>query len=396
VTYPFRADSPTARLSHGKSRVAAEPIPAATPDLDARRIARQLAAFRTPDPGRSWFEVAVTLLPFLALFGAILWAVSAGNLLALLATPLAGLFLLRLFIIQHDCGHGSFFASRKMNDRLGKALGVLTLTPYECWRASHRLHHAGTGNLDARGFGDVDTLTVREYRERSPLGRFGYRLYRHPIVLLGFGPAYLFLLRHRLPVGHMRDGPKVWISAMGTNAAAAGILAALAWVFSIGSTALVFVPVLLTAASMGVWLFYIQHQFEGAHWDRKPEWEFHEAALLGSSHLDLPPVLAWFSGHIGIHHVHHLMSRVPFYRLPDVLAAHPDLAEVNRFTARDTIAPLWLTLWDEDRRKLVRFRDVTGPRASESEQECGPAQGAGGLTEKAKPRIAPGDPRLVA
>ncbi len=338
--------------------LAAGPVHNSVQSLDARHIARKLAKFRTPDARRSWFEVAVTLLPFLALFGAILWAVSAGYLIALLATPLAGLFLLRLFIIQHDCGHGSFFASRKMNDRLGKALGVLTLTPYECWRASHALHHAGTGNLDARGFGDVDTLTVREYRALSPLGRFGYRLYRHPLVLLGIGPAYLFLLRHRLPIGHMRDGAGVWISAMGSNAATAGVLAALAWMFGVGATALVFVPVLLTAASMGVWLFYIQHQFEGAHWDRKPEWEFHEAALLSSSYLDLHPVLGWFSGHIGIHHVHHLMSRIPFYRLPEVLEAHPELADVNRFTARDTIAPLGLTLWDEDRRELIRFGDI--------------------------------------
>jgi len=354
VTYPFRGEQAQSDDAKREGIDAGNDIGT----LDPRDMARKLARFRTPDAKRSWFEVAVTFVPIVVIFGAILWAVSAGYWLALLATPLAGLFLLRLFMIQHDCGHGSFFASRAMNDRLGRAIGVLTLTPYDCWRESHALHHAGTGNLDARGFGDVDTLTVREYAALSPLGRFGYRLYRHPVVLLGFGPAYLFLLRHRLPIGHMRDGIAPWISAMGTNAAAAGSLTALAMLFGVGATALVFFPVLLTAASMGVWLFYIQHQFEGAHWDRKPDWEFHEAALMGSSHLDLHPLLAWFTGYIGIHHVHHLMSRIPFYRLPDALAANPQLAQVNRFTARDSIAPLWMTLWDEDARKLVRFDEA--------------------------------------
>lgn len=363
MTYPLRAKSPEARLTRGAAGGAAVEDAAvnaqsARPALDPRRVARDLAVFRTPNAKRSWFELAVTLLPFLALFGAIAWAVSAGYPLALLATPLAGLFLLRLFIIQHDCGHGSFFASRQMNDRLGRALGILTLTPYECWRASHALHHAGTGNLDARGFGDVDTLTVREYQALSPLKRLGYRLYRHPFVLLGIGPAYLFLLRHRVPIGHMRDGAHIWLSAMGTNAATAGILALLVWAFGALAALAVFLPVLLTAASLGVWLFYVQHQFEQAHWDRKPDWEFHEAALLGSSHLDLHPVLGWFTGHIGIHHIHHLMSRIPFYRLPEALAAHPELAQMNRYTARDAIRPLLLTLWDEDTRRLVSFGEA--------------------------------------
>lgn len=337
-------------------------VPSAqSPALDAKGLMRELAAFRTPNSARSWWELAITLVPFIALFTGLLFAVEAGYCVVLLLTPLAGLFLLRLFIIQHDCGHGAYFASRATNDWLGRALGVLTLTPYDCWRRSHSLHHAGTGNLDARGFGDVDTLTVREYQERSPLKRFGYRLYRHPLVLLGIGPAYLFLIRHRLPVGHMRDGSTYWISAMGTNAASLGLLALIVWQFGWLASALVFFPVLLTAASVGVWLFYIQHQFEDAHWETGKAWNFHDAALLGSSYLHLPPGLRWFTANIGIHHVHHLASRIPFYRLPEVLEAHPDLAEVNRFTTRQTFTPLALTLWDEDRRKLVRFRDAVVP-----------------------------------
>jgi len=326
--------------------------------IDPRQLMRDLQAFRDPRPGRSGWELAITLIPFLALFALIAMAVKAGYLVALAATPLAGLFLLRLFIIQHDCGHGAFLPNRAGNDWIGRAIGALTLTPYDCWRHSHARHHANTGNLDMRGFGDVDTLTVREYRERTRMGRFLYRLYRHPVVLLGFGPAYLFLLRHRLPIGLMTEGRIYWISAMITNLVTALLLAIPLYFVGFGVTALVFFPVLLSAASMGVWLFYVQHQFPDAHWDHAKDWSFHDAALHGSSHLELPPVLAWFSGHIGIHHVHHLASRVPFYRLPEVLEKHPRLRDLNRFTAWQAWGTLRLALWDEDRRGMVSFREA--------------------------------------
>ncbi len=320
---------------------------------------RDLQAFRDPRTGRSSWELAITLFCFLALFALIAIAVEAGHLLALAATPLAGLFLLRLFIIQHDCGHGAFLRNRAGNDWIGRALGAFTLTPYDCWRRSHALHHAATGNLDARGFGDVDTLTVREYRERSRWGRFFYRLYRHPVVLLGVGPAYLFLLRHRLPIGLMDQGRVYWFSAIGTNLVTALILAVPLYFLGFGSTALVFFPVLLSAASAGVWLFYVQHQFPEAHWDYAADWSFHDAALHGSSHLDLPPVLGWFTGHIGIHHVHHLASRIPFYRLPEVLEQHPRLRTMNRFTIMQACRTLRLALWDDDRREMISFREAS-------------------------------------
>ncbi len=324
-------------------------------DMDPRQLVRDLSAFRHPHAGRSAWELAITLVPFLFLSGLMLATVDAGFLLALSLTVPAGLLLLRLFLIQHDCGHGSFLPGRSANDWLGRALGVLTLTPYDCWRRSHALHHAGTGNLDARGFGDVDTLTVREFHERSRWGQLRYRLYRHPAVLLGLGPAYLFLLRHRLPIGLMKEGRFYWVSAMATNAATALLLAPLIHQFGIAVVAAVFLPALLIAASTGVWLFYIQHQFEEAHWDHGTSWSFHDAALRGSSHLDLPPVLRWFTANIGIHHVHHLASRIPFYRLPEVLRAYPGLKGVNRFTAAQTLSTLRLALWDEDQRRLVAF-----------------------------------------
>ncbi|KUR70947.1 fatty acid desaturase [Novosphingobium fuchskuhlense] len=319
---------------------------------------RELQAFRDPRPARSGWELAITLVPFLVLFAGIAVAVKAGYWLALAATPLAGLFLLRLFIIQHDCGHGSFLRNRASNDWIGRALGVLTLTPYDCWRRSHAMHHAGTGNLAARGVGDVDMLTVREYRQRTWRGRLAYRLYRHPLVLLGLGPAYLFLVRHRLPIGLMNSGWIYWASSIGTNLGTALVLALPLVLFGFGVTALVFFPVLLSAASLGVWLFFVQHQFRDAHWQEAQDWSFHDAALHGSTHLELPRILGWFTGHIGIHHVHHLASRIPFYRLPEVLETHPRLREVNRFNALQACGTLRLALWDEHRQEMVTFGEA--------------------------------------
>ncbi len=326
--------------------------------LEPRKLVSELKPFATPHSGRSFWELAITIIPFLAVMLAMLTAIEAGYYAALALVPLAGLLLLRIFIIQHDCGHGAFLAKRTGNDWIGRALGVLTFTPYDCWRRSHTLHHANTGNLDARGFGDVDTLTIREFYASGPIKRAFYRLYRHPVVLLGIGPAYLFLLRHRLPVGLMRQGMVYWVSALATNLATAAILGVMVFAFGLGTTALVVIPTLLIAASLGVWLFYIQHQFEAAHWDAGGEWSFHEAALHGSSHLDLPQPLRWFTANIGVHHVHHLASRIPFYRLADVLKAYPELRSLNRFTMAQTISPLRLALWDEDKRQLVTFREA--------------------------------------
>jgi len=326
--------------------------------LEARQLMRELSAFKTPRISRSSWELASTLLPFVTLFAVMLFAVDAGYYWALALAPVTGLLLLRLFIIQHDCGHGAFLPGRKGNDWVGRAMGVLTLTPYDCWARSHAIHHASTGNLDARGYGDVDTLTVQEYADSPRLKRWFYRFYRSPAVLLGLGPAYLFLLRHRLPIGLMKAGWIYWIAAMGTNLVTAIILGSLVYAFSFATVAMIFLPVLLIAASTGVWLFYVQHQFEHGHWDKDAEWSFHDAALMGSSHLELPAVLRWFTGNIGIHHVHHLASRVPFYRLPEVLRTFPELHDLNRFTMRDTFSMMRLALWDESQRRLVSFREA--------------------------------------
>ena len=214
-------------------------------------------------------------------------------------------------MIQHDCGHGSFFRYRVANDWLGRAIGVLTLTPYDFWRRTHALHHANSGNLGRRGIGDVDTLTVHEYLSQSRWGRLRYRLYRHPIAMFGLGPAYLFLFKHRLPIGLMRAGWQPWLSTMVTNIVIAILIATMIWLIGAGPFLLVHVPIALLAASIGVWLFYVQHQFEDTFWVEDECWNFHQAALQGSSHYDLLGVLRWFTANIGVHHVHHLCGPIP-------------------------------------------------------------------------------------
>lgn len=275
----------------------------------------------------------------------------------LMAIPVAG-FLVRLFMIQHDCGHGAFFPKRFANDWTGRILGILTFTPYDYWKRNHALHHATSGNLDRRGTGDILTLTVDEYFTRSAWGRFCYRAYRNPLVMFGVGPAFLFFFQHRLPFGQMSGGLRPWISAVGTNLAIAALSSLVIWFVGIRALLAIHLPVVFLAASMGVWLFYVQHQFEQVAWSRDPTWNLHDAALSGSSHYDLPAVLRWFTADIGVHHVHHLCSRIPFYRLRRVLRDHPWLHARGRVTFTQSLASVRLALWDESEQKLVSFRDV--------------------------------------
>jgi omega-6 fatty acid desaturase (delta-12 desaturase) len=328
------------------------------PETDPRALLRQIAPFGQPRPGRSLVELGITAGPLVLLWLLSWAALDAGYWAGLLLTVPAGGFLLRLFLIQHDCGHGAFFRSRMSNDWLGRILGVFTWTPYDYWRRCHAVHHATTSNLDARGVGDVDTLTVAEYHALSRPRRIIYRIYRHPVVLFGVGPAYLFLLRHRLPVGMMTKGWRPWISAMGTNAGIAAVAGALIWAMGLKLFLLVHLPITLVAATLGVWLFYVQHQFEHTHWDAAEDWSFHTAALHGSSHYDLPPVLRWLSANVGAHHVHHLAGRIPFYRLQEVLRQVPVLAEISRVTLRESFRAVGLVLWDEKKRRLVSFREA--------------------------------------
>jgi omega-6 fatty acid desaturase (delta-12 desaturase) len=325
---------------------------------DSRALAQMLAPYRGPNGARGVLELVITAVPF-GLIWILMWAtLDTGYWICLLlAVPAAG-FLVRLFMIQHDCGHGSFFPHRFANDWVGRVIGVVTLTPYDFWRRTHALHHASSGNLDRRGIGDIDTLTVREFLALPRWRQLLYRLYRHPIVMFGVGPSYLFILRHRLPMGMLRSGWQPWLSTMATNAAIAILVATMIWLVGIKSFLLVHLPIMVLAASIGVWLFYVQHQFEDTFWAQDKDWNFQEAALHGSSHYDLPSVLRWFTANIGVHHVHHLCSRIPYYRLPRVLQDHPQFAVAGRLTLFQSLRCVRRVLWDEGRRRLISFREL--------------------------------------
>ena len=331
---------------------------------EASNWSKTLARYRNPSAARSLIEIGITIGPFVALWAATWLGVYFGYWISLvLAIPAAG-FLVRLFMIQHDCGHGSFFRSKALNDWIGRVIGVLTFTPYDFWRHTHAVHHASSGNLTRRGMGDIDTLTVREYLALPRLGRLRYRLYRHPLVMFGLGPIYMFFLQHRLPVGLMRDGWRPWLSTMLTNLGIAVIAAVLIFFLGLKAFLLVHLPIMVLAAAAGVWLFYVQHQFEETIWADEPSWNRHEAALHGSSHYDLPGVLRWMTANIGVHHVHHLSSGIPFYRLRDVLRDHPELGAVGRLTLMQSLGCIRLVLWDESSRKLVSFRQLRAIRAA--------------------------------
>jgi omega-6 fatty acid desaturase (delta-12 desaturase) len=317
-----------------------------------------LHRYRAPSHVRSLIEISVTAVPFVLLWAAAWVCLRWSYLLSLaIAVPTAG-FLVRLFMIQHDCGHGSFFRQRLANDWVGRAIGVLTLTPYDYWRRSHAVHHASSGNLERRGVGDIATLTVGEYLALPRWRRVAYRLYRHPLVLFGLGPAYLFLVQHRYPSGEALKSWRSWLSPMATNAAIALAVVAAMWLVGMQPFLLVHLPIILLAASIGVWLFYVQHQFEETFWARASTWTMPEAALHGSSHYDLPPVMRWFTANIGVHHVHHLCSRIPYYRLSGVLRDHPELKDVGRITLLESIGCVRLVLWDEARRRMISFRQL--------------------------------------
>lgn len=275
----------------------------------------------------------------------------------ILALPVAG-FLVRLFAIQHDCGHDAMFTNSKVNDWVGRICGVFTFTPYYYWRHSHALHHVSSGNLDKRGHGDIETKTVEEYQSLSSLQRLGYRLYRNPITLFIIGPIYMYFFKQRLPFEMLGKGLTPWLSTLGTNLGIAIVFAIGIYFLGLSDFLILqLVPVFL-AGAMGVWLFYVQHQFEDTIWERQTEWKRDHAALMGSSYYAMPLPLMWLTANIGIHHVHHLSSKVPFYRLPTILSQYPELRQIGRLTIGESIRCMPLTLWDEDQKKLISFKQL--------------------------------------
>lgn len=328
------------------------PVP--SPDLlDGWR--RMVAPFTKASSGRALFQLLDTGLPFLLTMAAILFGVEKGFWWALVLIPVGAFLLLRLFMIQHDCGHGSFFPSRWANDTLGGILGLLTVTPYRAWRTDHAVHHASNGNLDRRGNGDVTTLTVKEYTASSARARLGYRLYRNPVVMFGIGPIWYFLIKQRVPSGDPRRHWRLWLSVVGTDLGLLAGGAVLVATLGIVPLLLGWLPVVVLAGSIGIWLFYVQHQFEDAYWQDTQNWNFVAAAMQGSSFYDLPDPLHWLTANIGFHHIHHLSSRIPNYRLRDCHEANPAFQDVPRLSMRESVRCVRLTLWDEVSKKLVTF-----------------------------------------
>lgn len=331
-----------------------------------RRVTAHCRAFQGADLKRSLGQVSIALGLYAATITLMIFLAVEGLWWATLAlSPVAAGLLVKLFTIQHDCGHGSYFRSRWANAAVGQLISILTFTPYAFWRDAHNRHHATSGHLDKRGLGAVDTLTVEEYRALSPGKRLAYRLYRHPVVMFFVGAPLYFLILQRLPLGgpmpfseayHGMELRKIWKSVVSLNLLLVGFYGVLSLLIGLGPVALAVLPTVSIAAWVGAWLFFVQHQYEGTYWARNGEWNFAEAAVFGSSHYDLPKPLHWLTGNIGLHHIHHLSSLIPNYRLHECLRASADLLAMPRLSMIESLKCARLALWDEAARQMISFR----------------------------------------
>lgn len=316
-----------------------------------------VAPYRQSDTKKSLWQLGSTFTLLVLGWTAMYWALATGYwwITLLLAVPTAGL-LIRMFIIQHDCGHGSFFKSRKANDRIGSFIGILTMTPYLHWRKRHAIHHANSSNLDERFIGDVPTLTVDEYLEKDFWDRLKYRVFRFPPILFIVVPFAVFFIGNRFPSSAATKKERWGI--LWTNVAIALFWTVIITVAGWQAFLLVHIPVVWISASFGMWLFFVQHQFEDTYWEHQEEWDYTYAALRGSSYYQLPKVLQWFTGNIGFHHIHHLSPRIPNYKLDKCHNENPIFQNILTMTLRSSIETAFLSLWDKEQRKLISFRQL--------------------------------------
>lgn len=323
-------------------------------DTENTRWQSLVAKYQVPDMWRSIWQVANTLVPYFVLFYLSLRSLEISFWLTLPLTILTAGFMVRTFIIFHDCGHGSFFKSRTANTWLGRITGLLTFTPYYRWRHDHAIHHATAGNLDRRGKGDVYTMTVQEYLEAPWWKKFGYRVMRQPVFMFFFGSLIVFVVTQRIPVGKgKRENASVWW----TNLALAVMVTAMCLLFGWKIYLTVQLLVIFFGASAGIWLFYVQHNFEGTYWERHDKWDFFRASVQGSSFYKLPAVLNWFTGNIGYHHIHHLSPKIPNYKLPKAFKEN-QLFHVKPLTLLTSLKSLRLRLWDEEKRRMVSWKAI--------------------------------------
>jgi len=336
----------------------AAPQPADLPWQEA------VAKYQNPDVRASLWQIATSVIPYIVLWFLMYLSLEYSYLITLALSVLAGGFLVRIFIIFHDCGHGSFFKSQKLNHIVGSICGVMTFTPYFEWRHAHAIHHATAGDLDRRGTGDVLTLTVKEYQQMPGWKRLGYRLYRNPLVMFILGPMFVFLVVHRFPSRNSKKRERT--SVYWTNLAILAYIVPLVVLIGLERYILIQLPIALLTGTAGVWMFYVQHQFEGTYWEKHVQWDYLTAALKGSSYYKLPKILQWFTGNIGLHHIHHLSPRIPNYNLQACHDANPLFQQVPTVTLGPSFKSVFFKLWDEEQRRLVGFGRFkpTQPEAS--------------------------------
>jgi omega-6 fatty acid desaturase (delta-12 desaturase) len=325
-------------------------------ESDAEHIRWQpiVAKYAKPELARSLWQLANSVIPYFVLWGIMIWSIQISYWITLALAPLAGGFLMRTFIIFHDCGHGSFFKSQKANEFVGRFTAFLHFTPYYRWKHDHAIHHATAGDLDRRGVGDVYTMTVREYLGASWLKKTIYRVTRNPLVLLGITPLIVFLIGHRIPpTKGRREIASVWT----TNIMLVVVIALLCWWIGWRTYLLVQLPILFITSTIGVWLFYVQHNFDPTYWEGHEAWQFVKAGLQGSSFYKLPRLLQWFTGNIGFHHIHHLSAKIPNYNLQRCYEENT-IFHVKPLTIGASLKSLSLRLYDEDRKIMVGWEGL--------------------------------------